>query len=350
MLTYSGTTFFLRKKGKSELFVVDNKKNLTWRELLKSLTSDPKEQQRITEVLGINAMTLRRWINNETNPRPQNLRLLLNALPHHRRQLVALLAVEFPTFKRETTTPDDSEAGLIPAEFYARLMNNYASVSQHLRASTVSKLILQQMVKQFDPDLDGLLILIAQCVSPMSGRKVQSLRLTEGRGTHLWSTYVEQHPQFFGAESLVGYAVSSRHLTVLASRKEYVQAFPYDQIQGAESAVAAPILLADQTVGGIYLVSMQANYFSPLYVSLLQKYVELLCLAFEKDDFFPLPEIVLGVMPSADRQLPLLTTFQAGVKQEMIRAANESKTITCIQAERMVWQQLEKKLLHFISE
>ena len=267
--------------------MVDTKTNLTWRELLKSLTSDPQEQQRITETLGINIMTLRRWINNETNPRPQNLRLLLNALPHHRRQLVALLALEFPTFKRETDELNESEADLIPAEFYAQLMSLYASVAQHVRASTISNLILRQMIKQFDPDLEGLLIMIAQCIAPLPGQKVRSLRLCAGRGTHLWNTYIDRNPQLFGAESLVGYAVSSRHLTMLASREEYLRAFPSDQIEGVESAVAAPIVLADQTMGGIYVASMQTNYFSPLYISLLQKYVELFCLTFEKDEFFP---------------------------------------------------------------
>lgn len=330
--------------------MVDNKTNLTWRELLKSLTSDPQEQQRITEVLGINVMTLRRWINNETNPRPQNLRLLLNALPHHRRHLVALLAVEFPTFKIETDEQDDTEAGLIPAEFYTHLMSLYASVSQHLRASMVSNLILQQMIKQFDPDLEGLLIMMAQCVSPTPGQKVQSLRLTAGRGTNPWSTYIEHHPQLFGAESLVGHAVSSRHLTVLPSREEYVRVFPYDQIEGVESVAAAPIVLADQTAGGICIASTQANYFSPLYVMLLQKYVELFCLAFEKEEFFLLSEIVLGVMPPSERQLPLLATFQMRVKQRMIQAASENKTITRVQAEQMVWQQVENELLHFVAD
>ncbi len=330
--------------------MVENKTNLTWRELLKSLTSDPQEQQRITEALGINAMTLRRWINNETNPRPQNLRLLLNALPHHRKQLVALLAIEFPAFKRETTTSDDSEAGLIPAEFYARLVSLYASATHHLRAPIVGDLILQQMVKQLDPDLDGLLIMVAQCTSPLPGQKVQSLRLKVGRGTYFWSTYIEHHPRFFGAESLPGYAVSSRHLTMIASREEYVRIFPYDQIEGVESVVAAPIVMADQTVGSIYIASMQANYFSPLYISLLQNYVELLCLAFERDEFFPFSDIMLGVMPPVRKQLSLLATFQKRVKQEMIGAASENKVITSIQAERIVWHQLEDELLHFIAD
>ncbi|MBA2682498.1 MAG: hypothetical protein H0U76_29410 [Ktedonobacteraceae bacterium] len=330
--------------------MVDTKTNLTWRELLKSLTSDPHEQQRITETLGINAMTLRRWINNETNPRPQNLRLLLNALPHHRRQLVTLLAVEFPTFKRETNELDEIETGLIQAGFYAQLISLYASVAQHLRGSLMSTLILRQMVKQFDPDLDGLLIMIAQCISPRPGQKVQGLRLAMGRGTHLWSTYIEQHPQLFGAESLVGYAVSSRHLTVLASREEYLRAFPYDEIEGVKSAVAAPIVLADQTMGGIYVASMQTNYFSPIYVSLLQKYVELLCLAFERDEFFPFSEIVLGAMPPCAQQLPYLATFQTRVKHQMNRASSENKTITSIQAEQIVWQQLQNELLHLAPE
>ncbi|GAC1367569.1 MAG: hypothetical protein NVS2B12_17470 [Ktedonobacteraceae bacterium] len=330
--------------------MTNNKTKLTWRDLLKNLTSDPQEQQRIIEALGINAMTLRRWINNETNPRPQNLRLLLNALPHYRKQLVTLLAVEFPLFKKEAVEPDYNDVALISAEFYSQLIGVYAGVAQHLRTSTVSKLILQQIVKQFDPDMDGLLIMIAQCTFPTAGHKVRSLRLVEGRGTPPWDTYTECHSRLFGAEALIGHAVSSKHLTVLASGKEYQRAFPYDQIEGVESVAAAPIVFADRTAGGIYVASAQPNYFSPVYISLLQQYVELLCLAFERDEFFLLSEIELGIMPSSTMQFPTLVTFQARVTQQMLQAVHENRAITRTQAERVVWQQIENEFLHLGPE
>ena len=56
----------------------------TWREFLGQLIRDSQEKQRIAAELGINSATLVRWVHNETDPRPQNLRQLLKALPHHR--------------------------------------------------------------------------------------------------------------------------------------------------------------------------------------------------------------------------------------------------------------------------
>src|SRR5437660_10305668 len=59
----------------------------TWRSLLKTIISDPHEKQRLAEELGIKPITLSRWASSESDPRPQNLRHLLSALPQHREQL-----------------------------------------------------------------------------------------------------------------------------------------------------------------------------------------------------------------------------------------------------------------------
>lgn len=321
---------------------------ITWRELLGNVASDPVEQQKILDSLNINAMTLKRWINGETNPRPQNLRLLLNALPQYRKQLLLLLTMEFPFISQENSLQDEQIA-LIPTAFYEQVMSTYVSVSQHMRSATVSSLILQQILKHLDPELNGMLVYVAQCVPPAKGQKVRSLRMMSGNGTPPWSTYVEYHLQFFGAESLVGYAVSSGHLTTLQTQNEIQRIFPYDQIDHVMSAVAAPILLANQTVGAIYIASTQVDFFSHLYLSLIQKYVELMCLAFDKSEFYLLSDISLGVMPSREQQLPVLITFQSRVTQQIVLAAQESRTLTRLQAEKIAWQELEEKLLYHMK-
>src|SRR5260221_5637635 len=66
----------------------------TGREFLGQLIRDSQEKQRIAAELGINSATLVRWGHNETDPRPQNLRQLLKALPHHRQKMRELVAVE----------------------------------------------------------------------------------------------------------------------------------------------------------------------------------------------------------------------------------------------------------------
>src|SRR5258708_12935275 len=73
----------------------------TWRELLRQLIRDPREKQRIATELGINAATLVRWVHNETDPRPQNLRQLLRASLQYREKMRELVPLEFPEFSPE---------------------------------------------------------------------------------------------------------------------------------------------------------------------------------------------------------------------------------------------------------
>src|SRR5258708_35653110 len=68
----------------------------TWRELLRQLIRDPREKQRIATELGINAATLVRWVHNETDPRPQNLRELLRASVRYRAKMRESRALEVP--------------------------------------------------------------------------------------------------------------------------------------------------------------------------------------------------------------------------------------------------------------
>ena len=67
----------------------------SWRELRGKIIADSHERQRIANMLGVNPITLTRWVNNESKPRPQNLRQLLDALPEYHSLLLELIATEF---------------------------------------------------------------------------------------------------------------------------------------------------------------------------------------------------------------------------------------------------------------
>ncbi|GCE19299.1 hypothetical protein KDK_30990 [Dictyobacter kobayashii] len=71
-----------------------------------------------------------------------------------------------------------------------------------------------------------------------------------------------------------------------------------------------------------------------------------MCLAFDKNEFYLLSDISLGVMPSHEQQLPILITFQTRVTQQIVLAAQENRTMTRVQAEKIAWQQLEEDLFH----
>src|SRR5947199_10685881 len=73
----------------------------TWRELLGAIISDPAEEQRLIALMGIRPITLLRWVQNKSVPRPYFLHQLLNALPQHRDIFLPLLEKEFPGFAEQ---------------------------------------------------------------------------------------------------------------------------------------------------------------------------------------------------------------------------------------------------------
>ncbi len=115
----------------------------TWRELLGQVTSDHQEKQRIADVVGVNPITLMRWATNKSNPRLDNLRPLLSALPRYRQQLARLIAVEYPHVLNAPPAVTEI-APEIPSAFYARVLNAHTTSPSLLRGSAVSILILQQ--------------------------------------------------------------------------------------------------------------------------------------------------------------------------------------------------------------
>ena len=75
----------------------------TWRELLGKCINDSHERQQIASELGVNPMTLTRWVKHETDPHPQTLRRLLTVLPEHRNLLLELINEEFAGFSLTIT-------------------------------------------------------------------------------------------------------------------------------------------------------------------------------------------------------------------------------------------------------
>jgi hypothetical protein len=94
----------------------------TWREFLGKIIKDPAEKQRIANELHVSIITLTRWVNNESKPRPHNLGMLIKALPNYRTQLVEMIAEEFDEF---ATAPIniDNKPEEIPASFYVRVFH-----------------------------------------------------------------------------------------------------------------------------------------------------------------------------------------------------------------------------------
>lgn len=318
---------------------------ITWRTYLKPLISDSAEKQRLVDQIGINQVTLQRWVSGQSNPRPDKLRALLDCVPQHRKQLLVLIQKEFPEFFVDNPNMEEA-AQEIPSAFYERVFKTYANNALALRASLINALILQQVLSHLDPHKQGMAAILAPCVPPVPGQKVRSLRQTLGRGTYPWDAYLKHHTLFFGAESPAGYAVAKRQIIVAQTLEEIRHTFPHYETQAEQSLAACPILLSHRMAGSLVIASTQPHYFSQPRLDIIQQYTETMTIAFEPEQFFQLQDIELAIMPSAHIQRPQLAHFHQRVSQLMIEARTRKQFLTRPDAELIIWKQIEHELLY----
>lgn len=313
----------------------------TWRELLRSSIENPQERQRIASDLGVNPMTLMRWANGESAPRPENLRRLLSALPQHRDHLIELIGQEFEDFA--AMVRDEGRQGewtVIPSEFYERVLHTRASTPQSLLFPLLWDLILQQALEQLDPRRQGMAIMVATCSPPSTDQKVRSLRERTGRGTLPWRRDLEQQAIFLGAESLAGYVIGSLHFEVNQNLGDEHSRTPGYRGPWEESAAAVPIMSMGKVAGSLLVSSTQCDYFLPTRCKLIESYAELIALAYAPEDFYEPQQINLGVMPTYEVQQPYLSEFR-----KRVLAVMQQHPMRTFEAEQIVWQQIEAELL-----
>ncbi len=318
----------------------------TWRELLGSIIQDPQERRRLANELGINPVTLTRWVNNESSPRSQSIQRLLNALPQHRKALLDQLVDEFGGLITETEdTEIEDSLYKIPSEFYIRVLRTRATIPHVLRFSSLCDLILQQALEQLDPNRVGVAVTVVRCMPPTADKKIHSLRESVGRGTPPWESNLDQQAILLGAESLSGNAVSLGRLVVNQDLSEKQSLSPGYHGQGEESAAAAPIMLEGKVAGCLLVSSSQTNYFHQSRQILIESYADLVALAFESAEFYDTRQIELGLVPFQDVQKLYLASFRQRLSETMIQATKNQRPLTISEAEQIVWQKFEAEML-----
>ncbi len=310
-----------------------------WRELLRELTNSPRERQHIAHELGVTPITITRWINNEADPRPQNLRHLIAIFPEYRDFLYDSIEAEFPNIA-ETEVIEDT-ARDIPSAFYARIFNSYTTTIESLRFWSICNLILQEALGQLDPDRLGLAITVVRCFVSSRSKQVRSLYETVAQGTFPWSTNMEQKGMYLGAESLAGYCVSTARPQVIQNLKDESNPLPAHQTDHEVSAATHPIMFSGRIAGCILISSTQPNYFlSQSHLTLIGKYANLLALALDPDDFHKQEEIALLPMPLHTIQARYFAEFRNRVTDAMLKFHTGNT-----QAEQFVREELEEQLL-----
>lgn len=313
---------------------------ITWRQLLAQMIADGAERQRICQQLGIHQMTLTRWANNISQPRPDLLRSFVQTLSPGHEELRTLILQDYPNLFSEDTTSQEPPS--IPSPFYARIFQAHTSLPFQLRENSVSLLILQQMLMQFDPRRLGMMVFLARC-NPPKKKCVRSLRQTLVRATGPWERLIEQQQMelqtvFFGIESLPGYTLSSGH-PIAAS---YTQDSSFRAIASPteKSGLALPLLLGDQTTGCLCLLSTQTQYFTQERINLAKQYANVLTTTLNQRDFYAMRDVDLRILPSRELQWQVLETFQQRFTGYLLQ-----HTLSREEAETHVWQDIEADLL-----
>ena len=220
-----------------------------------------------------------------------------------------------------------------------------ATIPQSLRFSSLCTLILQQALEQLDPQRLGMAIIVARCMPPSPGHKVRSLLETIGLGTEPWGKQLEQRGILLGVESLAGHVIASCHLETNQNLRDRQSLSPGYRTNWEESAAAAPIMSMGGIAGSLLVSSTQPDYFLPTCCTLIESYAELIALAFTPEDFYTPQDIQLGIMPPYEVQQSYLSEFQQRAIEAMRQAMSNQHPISYLQAEQLVWQQIEAELL-----
>lgn len=323
----------------------------TWRQLLGDIIADIQERKRLAAHLGVNPASLTRWVhNNDIHPRPQHLHGLVKAVAsQHRVQFSQLIAQDFPDLGGvgEAIESDDA-TGKIPGDFYESVLSAYLHTSKEQRFFTVSNRVLTQALSLLDPHRWGVSLSIAQCMTPLPGRKVRSLREITGLGTPPWESILTQEALFLGIESLAGYAVTKGRSYAVENRADRSGFLPIRWEEWEVSTAVSPIWFENRIAGCLIASSVRPGYFLPLRQSLVERCAELLALAFQPEDFYEQDDIALFVMPSRDIQREKAVDFRQRLSQVMLEASRRGQPMNIRQAERRIWQQLEEELFNLL--
>lgn len=312
-----------------------------WRELLGSIIAESAERERIANEIGVHTGTLMRWVNGDSNPRQQNLRQLLRALPKQQRnQLSHMLPWSDPT-----GIDDENVDWEIPYSFIMEVLEIRASTTDQLRSWTITRHVLQRALKQLDPERIGMSISVVRCMPPKDG-KIRSLRESEGLGTPPWGGDLEEKALLLGAESLAGHVTSGCRMEQVGDLKSKRIFLPAYRSEYEVSSAACPIMYGSRVAGCLLLSSIQTNYFaSEARLALIRAYAHLLALAFDSQEFYDPSILELHIMPPLEMQQTYFADFRQRVLALIQGSTNAGARVSGPSAEQLVWQEIEEAML-----
>jgi len=311
----------------------------TWREQLSIHIRTPEERRRVANQLGVNPLTLTRWVNNESSPHRHSLQKLLTLLPSYQIELTELLHDDTTT---ELAVEQHSNVSL---SLYTSVLNTYTTTHPALLFWSISQLILRHALTHVVSEEGAIEIMVAQCMPPTHTGKIRSLHEIIRESSRTQELHTQHQSVFLGAESLAGAALTSLHTKVVYNFAEERTIYPRMLEIGEEcSGVACPILYTNRVAGCLLVSSTSSNYFSLQQQQLIERYAELFALAFSNEQFYPFETLDLHPMLPEPEQQEHIAAFRKRVGQIMRNTGTEHP-LTLLQAEQRVWQQIEEELL-----
>lgn len=315
----------------------------TWQAVLQKIIQSPKERQRLAIALGINIITLTRWVKEDSHPqRSYLLRLVKVVQPAHRSEMLNALLRAYPDM-HDKFMEEISET--VPSAFFRQILRDRASIIETLRPWQISGTVLNEALKLLDPHQLGMAVTAALCMPPVDG-KIRSLREHGGRGYAPWSSDLEQKSVFLGLNSLAGHVVIfGRAASVPDVRQErYIPVFGHPADWEA-SAGAAPIWLQGKIAGCLLAASLQLEHFTQERMDLLVTFANIFSLALNPEDFYDHHMVHLRYMPLPLEQQDALKSFRQRVTKLMTESAQQGKPLSNTEAEKRAWQEIEEELL-----
>ena len=305
---------------------------ITWREILEVLLEDPSAMEKITKLLHVSSETLMNWIHSKKKLDFRILQQFLDAFPDDYDALLELIQREFPHFV-PIRLADGEASREILEPFHDRLSERYSLPA--LRFWSTCQLVLQQAMQQLNPYRTIMI-----CTPPSSEEKVRSLHGYIGLGSSAWTENWYQQPLFLGSDSLSGYAATVGSIQVVQDLKLDLKGISRYNIDDMRSVLVAPILSSKKCAGCLYIASTSPNYFGSRRLELVEQYVECLASAFSPEEFYPLEQIQLSLLPYKIQNAYFKQIRQS--KQNIIM--NTSITNQCKQNK---WKNIEDELISF---
>ena len=296
----------------------------TWREQLGIHIRTPEERKRVADQLGVNPLTLTRWVNNESSPHRSSLQKLLSLLPSHQAELIEMLRYE------ANTEPAVEEHSSVSLSLYTSVMNAYTTTHPTLLFWSISQRILQHALAHLVTGEGAIEIMVAQCMPPTHTGKIRSLHEIIRESSGIQDRHTQHRSIFLGSESLAGAALTALHTKVVYNFSEERSIYPRMLEIGEEcSAVACPILYTNRIAGCLLVSSTDANYFSLPQQQLIERCAELFALAFSHEHFYPFETLDLHPMPAEQKQQEYITMFRKRVGQAMRVTQILSNLVLC---------------------